>query len=377
MKQEIKINNDILLWAIERSGLSVDEISQKIPSFLSWLEGKKSPTIKQLKTFARKVYLPFGYLFLEKPPEEKLPIPFFRTNIANKEKIPINIFDAILIVQQRQAWLSNYLKENDYDRLNFVGKFRNKRFHIEEVVADIRNILNLKESWARELSTWEDAKKYLADKIEESGIIINFSSIVGNNTRRKIKVEDCRGFVLIDEYAPFLFVNSADSKSAQIFTLAHELAHIWLGESAGFDFRNLLPADNPTEILCDKIAAEFLVPEKELKTVLTSEKSIEKIAKVFKVSRIVVARRLLDLEEIDRNSFLEFYNEYIKRDFDRSEEKEGGGDFYKTQRKRLSTRFLSYVNQAVTTNKLLLREAYQLTGLKGDTYNKFVKEHLY
>ncbi|BDQ02285.1 ImmA/IrrE family metallo-endopeptidase [Ignavibacterium sp.] len=377
MKPEIKINNDILLWAIERSGLSVDEVSKKIPPFISWLEGKKSPTFKQLQIFAQKVYLPFGYLFLEKPPEEKLPIPFFRTNRANKEKIPINVFDAILIVQQRQEWLSNYLKENDYDRINFVGKFRNKRFQIDEVVADIRNTLNIKESWAKELSTWEEAINYLTDKIEEAGIIINSSGIVGNNTRRKIKVDDCRGFVLIDEYAPFLFVNSADSKSAQIFTLAHELAHIWLGESAGFDFRHLLPADNPTEILCDKIAAEFLVPQKELTEILTDVLDIENIARRFKVSQIVIARRLLDLGKITRNEFFEFYDEYISRDIQKKGEKEGGGDFYKTQRKRLSTRFLSYVNQAVLTNKLLLREAYQLTGLKGDTYNKFMKEHLY
>lgn len=377
MKMEIKINNDILFWAVERSGFSVEEISYKIPSFISWLEGKKNPTFKELQTFAQKVYLPFGYLFLEKPPEEKLPIPFFRTKKANKEKIPINVFDAILIVQQRQEWLSNYLKENDYDRINFVGKFRNKRFQIEEVVADIRNTLNINESWAKELSTWEEAKNYLTDKIEEAGIIINSSGIVGNNTRRKIKVDDCRGFVLIDEYAPFLFVNTADSKSAQMFTLAHELAHIWLGESAGFDFRHLLPADNPTEILCDKIAAEFLVPKKELTEILKDELDIENIARRFKVSQIVIARRLLDLGKITRNEFFEFYDEYISRDIQKKGEKEGGGDFYKTQRKRLSTRFLSYVNQAVLTNKLLLREAYQLTGLKGDTYNKFMKEHLY
>ncbi|MFA3783190.1 ImmA/IrrE family metallo-endopeptidase [Melioribacteraceae bacterium 4301-Me] len=379
---EIKINNDILLWAVDRAGLSLDEISQKIPSFISWLKGEKIPTLKQLQSFAQKVYLPFGYLFLERPPEEKLPIPFFRTNPkgtsqTNQDKIPINVFDTILIVQQRQEWLSNYLKENDYDRLNFVGKFRNKSFQIEEVVADIKNTLKLKEDWARELSTWENAKNYLAEKIEESGIMVNFNSVVGNNTRRKIKVDDCRGFVLIDEYAPFLFVNSADSKSAQMFTLAHELAHIWLGESAGFDFRNLQPADNPTEILCDKIAAEFLVPESELKSVLAYDYSIEKIARTFKVSQIVIARRLFDIGEMSKNKFLEFYNEYIKRDFKKKEEQEGGGDFYKTQRKRLSTRFLSYVNQAVLTNKLLIREAYQLTGLKGDTYNKFMREHLY
>ncbi|MEJ5305852.1 MAG: ImmA/IrrE family metallo-endopeptidase [Ignavibacteria bacterium] len=379
MKLEIKVNTDILLWAVERAGFSVEEISQKIPAFISWIEGKKSPTLRQLQAFAQKVYLPFGYLFLEKPPEEKLPIPFFRTisKENNQNRVPINVYDTILIIQQRQNWLSNYLRENEYEKLNFVGKFKNEIFQIEEIVADIKNTLGLKDNWARELPTWEDAKNYLVDKIEDAGIIINFNSVVGNNTRRKIKVDDCRGFVLIDEYAPFLFVNSADSKSAQMFTLAHELAHIWLGESAGFDFRNLQPAENPVETKCDKIAAEFLVPEKELKSFLSLETDIEKIARTFKVSQIVIARRLLDLKIIDKSKFFEFYNEYIKRDFMKKEEKESGGDFYKTQRKKLGRRFLNYINQAVLTNKLLVREAYQLTGLKGDIFNKLMSEYLY
>ncbi|MCR4418284.1 MAG: ImmA/IrrE family metallo-endopeptidase [Ignavibacteria bacterium] len=379
MRLEIKVNNDILLWAVERAGFSVEEISQKIPAFISWVEGKKSPTLKQLQAFAQKVYLPFGYLFLEKPPEEKLPIPFFRTisKENNQNRVPINVYDTILIIQQRQNWLSNYLRENEYEKLNFVGKFKNRIFQIEEVVADIKNTLGLKDNWARELPTWEDAKNYLVDKIEDAGIIINFNSVVGNNTRRKIKVDDCRGFVLIDEYAPFLFINSADSKSAQMFTLAHELAHIWLGESAGFDFRNLQPAENPVETKCDRIAAEFLVPEKELKSFLSLETDIEKIARTFKVSQIVIARRLLDLKIIDKSKFFEFYNEYIKRDFMKKEEKESGGDFYKTQRKKLGRRFLNYINQAVLTNKLLVREAYQLTGLKGDIFNKLMSEYLY
>lgn len=389
MKMELKLNNKILLWAVERSGFSVDEISKKIPAFNLWLEGKKTPTLNQLKSFAQKVYLPFGYLFLDEPPKEKLPIPFFRTNPkdithkTNQDKIPINVYDAILIVQQRQMWLSNYLKDSGYEKLSFVGRFKNINlqskgyFGIKEVVKEIRNTLNLDVDWARKFPTWEDAKNHLADKIEDAGIIINFSSIVGNNTHRNIKVDDCRGFVLIDEYAPFMFINSADSKSAQMFTLAHELAHIWVGESAGFDFRNLQPADNTTEILCDKIAAEFLVPEDELKSIIIYESDIQNIARKFKVSQIVIARRLLDIGSLNKTQFFKFYKEYIERDFGKKEEQLGGGDFYKTQRKRLSIRFLSFVNQAVQVNKLLIRDAYQLTGLKGKTYNKFMKEHLY
>lgn len=378
MKAELEINNNVLIWAVERAGSNIDEISRKVPAFSNWLSGKRKPTIKQLQIFSQKVHVPFGYLFLETPPEEKIPIPFFRTVQSGQfaDKVSLNVYDAILIMQQRQKWLTDYLKENDYEALEFVGKYDSVN-NIKEVSLDIKKTLELKNNWANEFPTWEKAKDFLTQKIEDAGIITTFSSIVGNNTHRSIKVEECRGFVLVDEYAPFLFINSADSKSAQMFTLAHELAHIWLGKSAGFDFRQLQPADNPTEILCDKIAAEFLVPEDEINDVLRQESRIDKIARIFKVSQIVIARRLLDLGKLSRNEFFEFYDEYINRDIQKKEDKEGGGDFYKTQRKRLSVRFLSFVNQAVLENKLLIRDAYQLTDLKGNTYHKFMKEHLY
>lgn len=375
MKFEVDINNNLLIWAIERAGINIDEVSRTIPSFSSWLLGKKKPTVKQLEKFAQKVHLPFGYLFLENPPEEKLPIPFFRTLNSQEHKININIYDSVLMLQQRQSWLTDYLKENNYLQLNFVGKFSSNP-NINDVVNDIRTTLKINEDWAKEFSTWEKAKDHLTQLIEDAGIITTFSSIVGNNTRRNIKVDDCRGFVLVDDYAPFMFINSADSKSAQMFTMAHELAHIWIGQSAGFDFRQLQPANNQTEVLCDKIAAEFLVPAKSIEDSWKTVKDIPQLARYFKVSQIVIARRLLDLGKINKNEFITFYDKYIDQDFVRSENREGGGDFYKTQRKRLSIRFLSFVNQAVKENKLLIRDAYNLTNLKGETYHTFMREHL-
>ena len=375
MKFEVDINNNLLIWAIERAGINIDEVSRTIPSFSSWLLGKKKPTVKQLEKFAQKVHLPFGYLFLENPPEEKLPIPFFRTLNSQEHKININIYDSVLMLQQRQSWLTDYLKENNYLQLNFVGKFSSNP-NINHVVNDIRTTLKINEDWAKEFSTWEKAKDHLTQLIEDAGIITTFSSIVGNNTRRNIKVDDCRGFVLVDAYAPFMFINSADSKSAQMFTMAHELAHIWIGQSAGFDFRQLQPANNQTEVLCDKIAAEFLVPAKSIEDSWKTVKDIPQLARYFKVSQIVIARRLLDLGKINKNEFITFYDKYIDQDFVRSENREGGGDFYKTQRKRLSIRFLSFVNQAVKENKLLIRDAYNLTNLKGETYHTFMREHL-
>lgn len=373
---EIDINNDILVWAVERAGFDLDEISRKVPNFTNWLMGNKKPTLKQLEVFAQKVHLPFGYLFLKNPPEEKLPIPFFRTISSQNNNISLNIYDTVILLQQRQTWLSDYLKDNDFDQLNFVGKFKNST-NIFEIASDIKAKLHLDNTWADNFSNWEQAKDYLSQKIEDSGIIVVFNGVVGNNTHRKIDVNDCRGFVLTDDYVPFMFINSADSKAAQMFTLAHELAHIWIGYSAGFDLRSLQPAANEIEILCDRIAAEFLVPKETFMALWENNNDFEFLAKKFKVSKIVIARRALDFGKINREDFFAFYNDHMSREFRKKENREGGGDFYNTQKKRLSIRFLSFVNQAVKQNKLLVRDAYQITGMKGNTYHKFVEKHIF
>jgi Zn-dependent peptidase ImmA (M78 family) len=376
MKNEININPNMLTWAINRAGYDVPAFAQKFPKILEWLEGKKKPTVKQLEEFSKKVYLPFGYLFLPHPPQEKLPIPFFRTNGTQTDKIHINVYDTILLLQQRQDWLKNYLQDNDFPRLPFVGKFRNSN-DVNAIVADIRQTLNLPENWASQFKTWQDAQDHLVQHIEDKGIITIFNGIVENNTHRPIPVDECRGFVLVDEYAPFMFVNNSDFKSAQMFTIVHELAHIWTGHSAGFDFRRLQPANDPIEMLCDKVAAEFLVPTQEFNEVWNHKANDFAYASLyFKVSKIVIARRALDTGKITRPQFFDFYEDYSNREFAKKESPGTGGDFYATTKKRISITFASHVHQAVKSGKLLYRDAYKLTGLKGDTFEKFFSKYL-
>lgn len=374
MRTEVDIKSSMLTWAIERAGFDLNDFTVKVPNVQQWLEGRKKPTVKQLEDFSKKVYLPFGYLFLPEPPKENLPIPFFRTNNPQATNVSINVYDTILLMQQRQDWLKDYLRDNEFRPLSFVGKYK-QRENITEIVTDIRRTLRLEENWASQYETWEDALNSLTQKIEETGIIMVFNGIVENNTHRPIEVEECRGFVLVDELAPFMFVNNADGKAAQMFTIVHELAHIWTGHSAGFDFRKLQPADNPIELLCDKVAAEFLVPQNSFNSVWSERPSIKYAARYFKVSEIVIARRALDTGKITRQEFFDFYEEYINREFKKKENQTGGGDFYATTRKRLSMTFAAHVNNAVKSGKLLYREAYKLTSLKGDTYQNFFKKH--
>jgi Zn-dependent peptidase ImmA (M78 family) len=377
MKTGIDVKPNIITWAIARAGFELQEFASNFPNVLDWLDNKKRPTVKQLEKFSHKVHLPFGYLFLSEPPQEKLPIPFFRSNQLQglvSTNVSVNVYDTILLIQQRQDWLKEYLKENGYNPLPFVGKHKGTQDY-RKVVSDIRNFLGLENEWASSFPRIENALDHLTEKIEDLGIIVIFNGVVENNTSRPIKVEECRGFVLVDKLAPFMFVNNADGKAAQLFTLVHELAHVWTGHSAGFDFRQLLPANDPIELFCDKIAAEFLVPETSINRLWREEPNIPYMAKHFKVSQIVIARRALDLGKINKTSFFDFYNRYINQVQYKKESKSGGGDFYATTKKRLSLTFAAHINQAVNNNQLLYRDAYKLTSLKGDTYKKFFDKH--
>lgn len=375
MRTEINVNANMLTWAIDRAGYELHDFITVLPNAKEWIEGTKKPTVKQLESFSKKVHLPFGYLFLNEPPKEKLPIPFFRSNGKQAEKVSINVYDTIILLQQRQDWLREYLEDNDFGKLSFVGKFHNS-FNVNAIVADIREVLNLSENWACDFKNWEETLNHLVHTIEDKGIITVFNGVVENNTSRPINVDECRGFVLVDEIAPFMFINNADGKAAQMFTIVHELAHIWTGYSAGFDFRKLQPADDPIEKLCDKVAAEFLVPENAFNEIWSIFQDIKKLSRYFKVSEIVIARRALDTEKITKKEFFEFYEEYKNREFTKKENQPSGGDFYATAKKRISLTFASHVNQAVKSGQLLYRDAYKLTSMKGDTYEKFFAKNL-
>jgi Zn-dependent peptidase ImmA (M78 family) len=255
-----------------------------------------------------------------------------------------------------------------------VVKFQN-HYNVQEIVSDIRKNLGVNEKWASDFRTWQEALDHLIELIEDKGIITVFNGVVENNGHRKILVDECRGFVLVDKMAPFMFINNADGKAAQMFTIVHELAHIWTGKSAGFDFRKLQPANDPVELLCDKVAAEFLVPESTFKEVWGFNPGIKYASRYFKVSEIVIARRALDTGKITKKQFFDFYEGYTNREFEKKENQNSGGDFYATTRKRLGITFAAHINNAVKSGKLLYRDAYKLTSLKGDTFQTFFSKH--
>ena len=206
-------------------------------------------------------------------------------------------------------------------------------------------------------------------------MLVIFNGVVGNDTRRKLDVDEFQGFALVDEYAPLIFVNNADYKAAQIFTLAHELSHIFVGESGLSKFENLSPTDHTAEEICNKISAEFLVPGEDLyklwDTASQSSDPYQDIAKHFKVSTVVAARRAFDARLITGEDFFEYYHENKAKNWGGTQEgtERGGGDFWNNQLWRVGARFGGAVSRAVIEGRVSYTDAYSLTGLKGDTFS--------
>jgi Zn-dependent peptidase ImmA (M78 family) len=285
-----------------------------------------------------------------------------------------NLIETIKTMEKRQSWMKDYLIEKGQEPLSFVNSVSNKENPVE-VARKIKMKLGIKDSWASECKTWEEALKFLFKKVEEAGILVMISGIVGGNTKRKLDVNEFRGFVLIDDYAPLIFINGSDSKAAQMFTFAHELAHVWYGKGGIFDLANLQPADDQTELACDRTAAEFLVPLelflKQWEFNNESENRFNNLAKFFKVSEIVIARRALDLSLIPKEVFFDFYQEYQERLEEMKANKGSGGDYYNTQRYNTSDNFAKAVVSSANSGAILYNEAYRLTNMSPKSFSKF------
>ncbi len=377
--QTVEINPRIIRWGIDRSGLTDQILEDKFPKLKAWLTGDKFPTFNQLKELSKKVKLPIGYFFLTEPPEEKLPIPFYRTGRAQVAENPSpELIDTLYTMQRRMLWLREYSLETDQDKLDFVG-IAKLTDPIDNVATSIKRHLGLSDDWAQKHPTWESALRDLYKHTDAVGINVVANGIVGNNTHRKLNPREFRGFVIVDEYAPILFVNNADGKAAQMFTIAHELAHIWFGASAIFDLEQLQPADIALEVACNKVAAEFLVPAERLRktwdTLSNQNNVFQLLAKTFKVSEIVVARRLLDLNLINKVKYFEFYNAY-QLEVDERAKTAAGGDYYSNQAMRVGHTFMKAVIQAVSEGSLQHIDAFRLTSLYGKTFDSYANKVL-
>lgn len=373
----IEVAPRLLEWAKDRAGLSDEDLAAAFPRYPDWVAQTVKPTLKQLEGFAAKAHVPLGYLFLDEPPDEPLPIADYRTHRdKGVSKASPELLDTLHTMIQRQAWMRDYLLEVGAEPLPFVGS-SSVRDGVFSVAQAMRQTLGMSAGWARQYATWAKAFTGLLEICEDAGILFSVNAVVDNNTHRRLNPEEFRGFVLVDPYAPLVFINGADAKSAQMFTLAHQLAHIWLGQTSLFDIPALEAKGDAVEVFCNQVAAEFLVPESELRQSWPSygggAATFDSLARVFKVSPLAIGRRALELGLVDRPVFFAFYQQRVQQER-KKPEGEGGGNFYATQRFRLGKPFAAAVVRSAQGGTLLYRDAYRLLGLRGPTFDHYAAE---
>lgn len=374
MTLRVQIQPALLDWAEKRSGIPSDRLSSKFGPLLDWKTGNKKPTLKQLELFAKMTHTPIGYLFLSEPPDEKLPIPDFRTKgNVELDKVSPDLLDTLYQCQQRQEWYRDYARLNREDTVPFIGSL-SVDTNVTEAARQMRTILSF--DFDNRGQSWSEAFRHLVDKAESKGVLVMVSGIVGSNTHRKLDPGEFQGFAITDNLAPLIFINGADYKTAQIFTLAHELAHLWLGESAVSNAEIVSSPSNKTEQWCNKVAAEFLVPSEELfdlnidPTHLTDE--LNHLARRFKVSTLVCLRRLFDAGYLSRETFDAGYNAERNRISSLTEEnRREGGSFYNTLPIRVSKRFTRALIESTLEGQTLYCDAFQMLGFKKvSTFNE-------
>jgi len=371
---KVDINVELLRWARERAGMTVGELSTKFPKLDQWEQGVAKPTLKQVEDYAKATQTPFGYMFLARPPSEPLPIPDFRTMNGRQIARPSpNLLEMIYACERRQDWFRGYVRSNDWSELPFVGSMTPDTLVIN-AAREIRKALNFDLEARRNCPTWADALRMFVGLADGVGVLVMTSGIVMNNTHRKLNPKEFRGFALSDKVAPLVFVNGADSKSAQMFTLAHELAHIWLGQSAISDSTLDNSGGNRIETWCNKVAAEMLVPLAAVRSELVDGEelsaTVSRLCRAFKVSSLVILQRLRDVGFIPAAKFDGVYREELDR-LDNVPKRSGGGDFYVSTLARYNRRFTRALVESTLEGRTLYRDAYRLLGIsKTETFNE-------
>lgn len=352
----MNINANTLNYYIQNAQISFELLKSKIKNLEEFLSGEKQPTFSQLSEIAKKINVPTGLLLLDEPINIEDKRLDFRTINSNElEGMSEELRDTIIEMEIKQDFLSKEIHE----KLEFIGKY-SIHHDVDYIAKIIREKLGLPLFFQNEAG--KNPLNYLRDKINVIGVFVFFNGKVKDNTHRPLSLNEFRGFVLLNDKAPIIFINQKDTKAGQLFTLVHELVHIFVGSEEIFNIVDTGDYQfDRTEAFINKVTAEILVPKEILLSLdLTDTK---KIANKFKVSEFVIIRRLLDLNKISLSEYHEKVSE-LKAFFDQIPRIESnGGDYKNNINFRIDKRFFNYIESAIRRDRISYTDAFNIIGV--------------
>lgn len=384
----VPANPEVIRWAVERS-VFADSLLENDPKVRSWVEGQQSPTWKQLRDFAEKVGTPVGFLLLDSIPRRTLPVADFREGfLTDSHENSAELHAVLNVCQRRQDWFVELVKQEGREPLSIVGSANG--WSVSKAAKAIRQAMEFEVASRR--GSVADQRRKLISRFEELGGLTVVNSMVNDNCHRPLDPDEFRGFSLVNEFAPLIFVNSAQTLNGQLFTFAHELAHVWHG-AGGIDNATVASqSKDPIERWCNEVAGEFLVPRDDLLQRLKGKKVpspgkdeftefLEVLARVYKCGTLVVLHALKRTDYIGQTAFSAIYEAERKRlmEFAQTHKSvSGGGNINFSRRYRIGEAFSHAVVKELAAGRIQPTQVLSLTGIRSmksfDSYAEFLAE---
>ena len=388
MAQTVRVNvpRAILDWVMSIG--AEDQLGEgQRQNIDAWKQGTKRPTVSQLHTVSNQLRVPFGYFFMDEPIDDTPPIYAKRT-IGSQQPQGHPSRDLVDTIDQMTAiqdWARQDRIDNEGTQLKQVGS-RTINDDSNLIAEDIRQALKIDERWYRKSGLHKPAKafKLLRERAEGTGILIMQNGVVGNNTHRPLDPKEFRAFALIDPYAPLIFINKTDEfETARLFSLVHELAHVWLGTDELYNDTALPTGVTRLEQVCNEVAAAILLPDEDFLEAwqsipddTTLDERMKELEKRFPVSPTALALHALKHKLISQETFQKC-DQAAQTWSEESENQQNSPrdprDFYNTELSRFDSRFLERLASSVAKGGTTYLDAYRLTGITGDTFTKLMK----
>ncbi len=372
MTTQALITPELVTWARRRRELSAEGLASKVGVSVervkSWEAGSDYPSWPQADHLATQLSVPIGYLFLSTPPENVVQIPDLRTTSqAAAQPLSPDFQEVLDDALRKQDWYREHLEQQNSESLTFIGQFPHDA-PAALVAASIRDTLGIDSAMRDRTTSSEQFLTGLVRLAERVGVLVLRTGIVGSNTHRPLSTDEFRGFALSDSLAPLILLNSKDAKTAQAFTFAHELAHLWVGQSgvSNPNYRETnISQPNAIERHCDLIAAETLVPLTQLESEWDDQRAAadnsERLARAFRVSRFVIYRRALEAGKITTQEYRGVLPQLLAPQ--RAIAQESGGNYFANVLARNSPMFTSTLVAATSEGRVSRPEAASLLNI--------------